>query len=115
MDENCKLLLARSDLKAGISEVEIVEAGHRKDRACLSGCVWKCVIHGGRAHSADSNADIFDCVSFHSLVPYMTSIQYTVNIHLETIKGLDPLNTGTETGPLFFANIQDSCFLAGSV
>jgi len=30
-------------------------------------------------------------VSFRSSVSYMTSIQYTVNIH----KGLDPLNTGT--------------------
>jgi len=45
MGENCKLLLDCADLKAGISEMEIIEAGHRKDKASVSGCVWKCVIH----------------------------------------------------------------------
>lgn len=72
MGKNGKLLLALSDLKAAISEVEIIEAGRQKNQVYLSGCVWKCVLQ--RAHSADSNADIFDYVSFRSLVPYMMSI-----------------------------------------
>lgn len=38
MGKNGKLLLARSDLKAEISEVEIIEARRQKDQAYLDAC-----------------------------------------------------------------------------
>ncbi len=47
-----------------------------------------------RACSADSIADIFDCVSFRSLVPHDVN-QYSASINLDDIKGLDSPITGT--------------------